>query len=115
MFNKIILSGFKGSNASEKWEQHIFSNWLEENEILLKKNNIEYEREETETPAELIAWLTANLSQRQTYNNIFNFSAWTPRSTDRKTKIEKERDSNHIMVFYVIYTYNVLFSQSNFL
>lgn len=80
-----------------------------------KKNNIEYEREETETPAELIAWWTANLSQRQTYNNIFNFSAWTPRSTDRKTKIEKERDSNHIMVFYVIYTYNVLFSQSNFL
>lgn len=94
---------------------HIFKLAWRKWNIIEKKNNIEYEREETETPAELIAWWTANLSQRQTYNNIFNFSAWTPRSTDRKTKIEKERDSNHIMVFYVIYTYNVLFSQSNFL
>lgn len=93
---------------------HIFKlAWRKWN--IIEKNNIEYEREETETPAKLIAWWTANLSQRQTYNNIFNFSAWTPRSTDRKTKIEKERDSNHIMVFYVMYTYNVLFSQSNFL
>ena len=93
---------------------HIFkSAWIKWN--IIKKNNIACEREETETPAKLIVWWTANLSQRQMYNNIFNFSLWALRSTDGKMKIEKERDSNHIMVFYIIYTYNVLFSQSNLL
>lgn len=78
-----------------------------------KKNNIEYEK--AETPAKLIAWWTANLSQRQTYNNIFNFSAWTPRSTDRKSENRKRKGLKPHNGIFMLYTYNVLFSQSNFL
>lgn len=31
------MSGFKGNYDTEKWEQHIFSNQLEPNEVLFKK------------------------------------------------------------------------------